>query len=206
MMGVNSLYYVGSTWPSNEDSCNWDAGLLCSWNAGLSSAFNCWGNAGRGSWASRLGAMVVLKRKLQTLCRTSHLRRRSWASRLGVVVVLERELQTLCRASRLRRGSWASRLGAAVVLKSELQTLYWASRVRRGLQALCLSTEVVLRRGLWFLRPCIVVVSRCGLRALHLGSARVALISLAFEAWILLFDDLSSVIFRQSTCIDKFES
>ena len=98
-MGVNSPHYVDNTWPSNEGSYNWDAGLLCSWNAGLSPTFSCWGNVGRGSWASRLGAAVVLKWELQTLCRASRLRRGSWASRLGTMVVLKCELQTLCRAS-----------------------------------------------------------------------------------------------------------
>ena len=143
MMGVNSPHYVGSTWPCNNGSYKWDAGLLYSWNAGLSSAFSHWGNAG-------------------------------------------------CE-------SWAPRLGVAVVLKRELQTLYRASRVRRGLQSLCLSTEVVLRCEFWFLCLGIAVVSRYGLRALRLGSARVALISLASKAWTLLSDDSSPVIFRQST-------
>jgi len=171
MMGVNSPHYVGSTWPSNRGSYNWDAELLSSWNAGLSSTFSRWGNTGCGSWASHLGVAVVLKR----------------------------ELQTLCQGSCLRRGSWALRLCAAVVLKHELQTLCWASRVRRELQALCLSTEVVLRLGLWFLHLGIAVVLRRGLRALRLSSARVALIIVAPKAWTLLSDDLSSVIFRQST-------
>ena len=85
------------------------------------------------------------------------------------------------------------------MLKRELQTLYRTSRVRRELQALCLSTEVVLRRRIFFLRLGIAVVLRRELRALRLGSARVALISLASEAWTLLSDDFFSVIFRQST-------
>ena len=38
-----------------------------------------------------------------------------------------------------------------------------------------------------------------GLRAMRLGIARVTLISLASEAWTLLSDDLSLVIFKQST-------
>ena len=37
------------------------------------------------------------------------------------------------------------------------------------------------------------------LRALRLDIVRVALISLAYETWTLLSDDLYSVIFRQST-------
>ena len=86
-----------------------------------------------------------------------------------------------------------------MVLKRELRTLYRASRVRRGFQTLCLSTEVVLRCELLFLCLGIAVVLRHGLRALRLGFARVALISRASEAWTLLFDDLPSVIFRQST-------
>ena len=144
-MGVNSPHYVGITLPSNGGSYNWEAGLLSSWNAGLSSTFSRWDNAGRRSWTSRLGAAVVLKCELQTLC--------------------------------------------------------WASHLRRGLQALCLSTEVVLRRGLLFLCLGIVVMLRCGLRVLRLGSASVASISLKPEAWTLLSDDLSSVIFRQSTSV-----
>ena len=65
-----------------------------------------------------------------------------------------------------------------------------ALRLRRRLQALRLSIEVVLR---------------CGLQALRLGITLVALINvaslinLASEAWTLLSNDLSSVIFRQST-------
>ena len=65
-----------------------------------------------------------------------------------------------------------------------------ALRLRRELQALRLSIEVVLR---------------CGLQALRLGITLVALINvaslinLASEAWTLLSNDLSSVIFRQST-------
>jgi len=42
------------------------------------------------------------------------------------------------------------------------------------------------------------MVLRRGLRALHLAFARVALIILPSEAWTLLSDNLSSVIFRQS--------
>ena len=61
--------------------------------------------------------------------------------------------------------------------------------MRRGLQALRLSTEVVLRRELLFLRLNITVVLRREFRALRFGSARVALISLASEAWTLLSDD-----------------
>ena len=57
----------------------------------------------------------------------------------------------------------------------------------------------MLRCGLLALCLGITMVSRRGLRALRLCFARVALISLTSEAWTLLFDDLSSVIFRQST-------
>jgi len=40
MMGVNSPHYVGSTWPCNGGSYNWDTRLFSCWNAGLSSAFS----------------------------------------------------------------------------------------------------------------------------------------------------------------------
>ena len=92
-MGVYSPLYVGSTWPSNGGSYNWDAGLFSSWNAGLSSAFSRWGNAGRGSRASRL------RRGLQAVCLSTEvvLRRRPWALRLGIAVVLRHGL----RAPRL---------------------------------------------------------------------------------------------------------
>jgi len=53
-MGVNSPHYMGSNWPSNEDSYNWDSGLSCSRNADLSLAFSHWDGVGRGSRASHL--------------------------------------------------------------------------------------------------------------------------------------------------------
>ena len=56
--------------------------------------------------------------------------------------------------------------------------------LRRGFQALHLGTTVMLRRGFQVLR---------------LGIVLVAMISLTPGAWTLLFDDLSLVIFRQST-------
>ena len=45
----------------------------------------------------------------------------------------------------------------------------------------------------------IAVMFRRGFQPSHLGAALVAMISLASGVWILLFDDLSSVIFRQPT-------
>jgi len=58
---------------------------------------------------------------------------------------------------------------------------------------------VVLRRGLRTLRLSIGGMLGRILRALCLGIKWVALISLASEVWTLLSDDLSSMIFRQST-------
>ena len=84
-MGVNSPHYVGSNWPSNEGSYNWDVELTCSWNMGLRSVFSHCGNTRRGSWAPHLGVVVVLKRELQTLYRASvwnaGLELRVWAPR-----------------------------------------------------------------------------------------------------------------------------
>jgi len=46
---------------------------------------------------------------------------------------------------------------------------------------------------------------RRGFQLSRLGAALVAMISLASGVWILLFDDLSSVIFRQPTeALPKF--
>jgi len=57
--------------------------------------------------------------------------------------------------------------------------------LRHRLQALRLGIEVVLRRGLQALHLGIGGVMRRKFRALRLGIARVALISLASEAWII---------------------
>jgi len=75
---------------------------------------------------------------------------------------------------------------------------HW-SGAETGLRALRLDIAVVLRCGLRALRLSITVMQGCKLRALHLGVAWMALISLSSEVWILLSDDLSSIIFRQST-------
>jgi len=72
----------------------------------------------------------------------------------------------------------------------------WASCLRCRLQALCLSTKVALRRGLLALRLGIGGMLGRRLWALRLSIAQVSLISLTSEAWT---DDLSSIIFRQST-------
>ena len=134
-MGVNSPHYVGSTWPSNEGSYNWDTGLLSSWNACLSSAFGRWGNAGRGSWAPRFGRRGGVEREPPTvfLCWRG-IRRVPRASRL------RRGLQAVCLSTEvvLRCGIWALHLGIAVVL-------------RRGLRALCLGIGGMLGRRLWAL-------------------------------------------------------
>ena len=45
----------------------------------------------------------------------------------------------------------------------------------------------------------LAVMLRRGFQALRLGTALMAIISLAFRVWTLLSDDLSSVIFGQST-------
>jgi len=99
-MGVNSSHYVGSTWPSNGGSYNWDVGLICYWNAGLSSTLSHWDDAGRGPRALRFGIVVGLRRGRRAL-----LRRELRAPRLAFVVML-------------RRGLRAPRLGFAVMLSS----------------------------------------------------------------------------------------
>ena len=143
MMGVNSPHYVGSNWPGNEGSYNWDVGLLCSWDAGLSPSFNHWGNAGCGSWASHLDAMVTSLKFCVEL--------RVWD--VGFKLYAE------TRASSLsRRGLWALHLGIVVMLG-------------RGFRASRFDTVVMLRRGFRALRFDIAVVLRRGLRALRLGIA-----------------------------------
>ena len=47
----------------------------------------------------------------------------------------------------------------------------------------------------------IAVMLRRGFQPSRLGDALVVMISLASGVWTLLFDDLSSVIFRQSTVV-----
>ena len=76
----------------------------------------------------------------------------------------------------MRRGLWTPRLGIAITL-------------RRGFQPSRLGPAITLRRGF---------------QPSRLGAALVAMISLASGAWILLFADLSSVIFRQSTVTLSF--
>ena len=47
----------------------------------------------------------------------------------------------------------------------------------------------------------IAAILRRGFQPSHIGAALVAMISLASGVWILLFDDMSSVIFRQPTVV-----
>ena len=70
--------------------------------------------------------------------------------------------------------------------------------MRRGLWTLRLDTAIMLRRGFHAprLSPCSDVETR-GFQPSRLGAALVAMISLASGVWILLLDDLSSVIFRR---------
>ena len=56
-----------------------------------------------------------------------------------------------------------------------------------------------MRRGLWTLRLGTVIMLRRGFQPSRLGAALMAMTSPASGVWILLFDDLSSVIFRQPT-------
>ena len=59
----------------------------------------------------------------------------------------------------------------------------------------------MLRRGFRPSRLGAAVMVRRRFRLSHLGTAMMAMISLASRVWTLLFDDLSSVIFRQPTII-----
>jgi len=64
-----------------------------------------------------------------------------------------------------------------------------------------------MRREFQALRLGTVIILRCDFRAQHLGPrsdvetqvSTLAMTSFASEVWILLFNDLSSVIFRQFT-------
>ena len=120
------------------------------------------------------------------------------------------------RWGNARRGSWAPRFGRRGGVKmraSDSVFPHWRSirrapqalRLQRGLQTLTQAssfipehwsdTEMrVLSSASWH---CSGVETR--LRALRFAFARVVLICLAYEAWTLLSDDLSSVIFRRST-------
>jgi len=112
-MGVNSTHYVGSNWPNNEGSYNWDAELTCSWNASLSSAFSRWGTNGRelrpAFWhccGIKTRASSFVRRGLRALC-------------LGIVVILGHgfRVSRLDTVVMLGHGFWALRLGIAVVLR-----------------------------------------------------------------------------------------
>jgi len=128
---------------------------------------------------------------------------RAWALRLAVKVILDTglELRILDIAVVLKREPLTLCFLINVVLDARLELYVWNEGFKLWceLQALCLSTEVVLRRGLWALRLGIAMVLRRGLRGLRFAFVRVTLISLASETWTMLSDDLSSVIFRQST-------
>ena len=76
--------------------------------------------------------------------------------------------------------------------------------VRRGLWAMrlgrCGKVETrVLTLASWYCSDATAVRLRRGFRPLRLGAVLVAMISPASAVWTLLFDDLSSVIFRQPT-------
>jgi len=57
----------------------------------------------------------------------------------------------------------------------------------------------MLRRAFMLRILVIVMILRRGFQPSRLGAALVAMISLASGVWTMLFDDLSSVIFGQST-------
>ena len=76
------------------------------------------------------------------------------------------------------------RLAIEVMLeKHELLILHQVSRETRALDSTS-CTAIILKRRF---------------QPSRLGAALVAMISLASGVWILLFDDLSSVVFRQPT-------
>ena len=130
MMGVNSPHYMGSPWPSNEGSYNWDAELPSSWNVDLNSVFSRRDNAGRESWALRFGHCGGVKtRASDSVFPYWHgIRSVPWASRL------RHGLQALTWVSSfvpehkvvLRHGLWALRLAIAVVLRFGLWALRFA--------------------------------------------------------------------------------
>ena len=101
-MGVNSPHHVGSAWPSNEGSYNWDAELTCSGNAGLSSAFSYWDAAGRELRALLDASFEPCILALQWCwdagfepCVLTLRWCWFWALRLGITVVLRRRLRAL---------------------------------------------------------------------------------------------------------------
>jgi len=98
--------------------------------------------------------------------------------------------------------------------KCELQILRQASRETRALDSAswyCNNSETqvstLASSSLQWCRDAsfnprvlvLAVMSRRGFQPSRLGTALVAMISLASGAWTLLFADLSSVIFRQPT-------
>ena len=76
----------------------------------------------------------------------------------------------------MRRGLWALRLGRCGKVETRVLTL-----------------------ASWYCSDATAVRLRRGFRPLRLGAVVVAMISSMSEAWTLLFDDLSSVFFRQPT-------
>ena len=96
------------------------------------------------------------------------------------------------------------RLVAKVMFKKrELLILRQALRETRALDSAswhCNNAETrVLTLASWYCSDATAVMLRRGFRPLRLGAVVVAMISPASGVWTLLFDDLSSVIFRQPT-------
>ena len=71
--------------------------------------------------------------------------------------------------------------------------------LRRGFRASRLTTAIMLRRGFQPSRLGLCSAAELRVLILRLGVAVMAMISPASGVWTLLFDDLSSLIFRQPT-------
>jgi len=117
---------VGSDWPHNKGSYNWDAGISSRLSAAVMLRCRFWPSRlgaavmlRRRFWPSRLGAAMMLRRGFRPsrLGAAVMLRRGFWPSRLGVAVMLRRGFRPshLGAAVMLRHGFWPSRLGAAVM-------------------------------------------------------------------------------------------
>jgi len=154
-------------------------------------------------WAPHLAIEMMLDTGLELRVWALHRRR---ALHFGTAMMWRCEPQALClstavmfemRASKFTSGHCGgAELRASNSVFShwrDIRRVPWTSCLRREFQALCLSTEVVLWRGLQALRLGIGGMLGHRLRAPRFG------VSLASEVWTTLFDDLCSVIFRQST-------
>jgi len=173
---------MGSNWPGNVASYNWDTELLCNWDTGLSSAFG--RRSGIETQASS-SAETGASNPASWLCGDAE--PRASTLHLGFAMTLRHELQAL-------------HLGFTMTLRRKLRALHLdiMTMLRRRFWASRLDITMTLRRKFRASHLEIAMTLRHRFCALRLDIASMIFIGLASEVWILLSDVLSLVIFRQS--------